>query len=473
LNQRKFRDLEAIFHPRSIAVVGASNNVKDGTIFLTNLLNGNFGGKLYPVNTGENEILGLKSYPNVSAIPDSVDYVIVAVPARSVPDVLDDCAAAGVKAVQVYTAGFRESGTDEGYRLEEEIAEKARKGVFRIIGPNCTGIYNPSINLVPWWLTAKNGAVSLISQSGGVGYRVTDTVQSRGVGISKAVSFGNGCDLDSTDYLEYFAADPDTEIIGIYIEGVRDGRRLFKLLSQIGRVKPVVMWKGGKTKAGAEVTASHTGALAASGHNWEALSRQTAIVKVDSIDELADTLIAYEFLRDFYGSNAGIVCGLSRGGGGDSVSATDDCASQGLEVPSFSAKTREKLSAILPWAGTILRNALDVSMLGGVEVLEKALAVIADDPCVDLIIIYERINELLSAMPEDMVQGITRASIELKEKQPKPVVIVSPPGLSITPEQLKLEQKLAAARIPVYPSMRRAARAISNVSQYYCLHRSR
>ena len=197
-------EFEPIFHPRSVAVVGASNKMKDGTTFFTNLLNSGFEGNLYPVNAGEDdEILGIKSYPKVSAIPHIVDYVLVSVPARLVPEVLDDCAAGKAKAVHVFTAGFSEAGTEEGRRLEEEIAEKAHQGGFRIIGPNCVGVYNPSINLVPWFLTGKTGSVALIAQSGGVAARATAGAQARGVGFSKVVSYGNGCNLDSPEYLEY------------------------------------------------------------------------------------------------------------------------------------------------------------------------------------------------------------------------------------------------------------------------------
>jgi acyl-CoA synthetase (NDP forming) len=441
--------------------------MKDGTSFFASLLNSGFEGKVYPVNAGESEILGVRSYPKVSAIPDPVDYVIVSVPARFILEVLDDCAAKGVEAVQIFTAGFREAGTDEGRWLEEEVVKRARRGNFRLIGPNCIGIYNPSINLDSWRITGKAGSVALISQSGGFAYRVTHAAMSRGVGFSKVVSYGNGSDLDSTDFLEYFWADPDTRIIGIYIEGVRDGRRLFELLQQVCRTKPVVIWKGGKTGAGAAVTASHTGSLAASETIWGALSKQAGIAKVDSLEALADALLAFYFLGEFRGCNAGILCGLSRGGGGDSVSATDTCASLGLEVPPFSAETRKKLAALLPWAGTILRNALDVGMLGSLEILEKTLAAIATDPCIDLIIIYERIYELLFMMPEELVQAINHAFVQLKERQPKPVVVISSPGLPTTAEQWEVEKRLAAARIPVYPNVERAARAIAMVSQYF------
>jgi acyl-CoA synthetase (NDP forming) len=469
LNQKKFRQFEAIFHPKSVAVVGASSNrMKDGAIFFQNLLNAGFKGKVYPVNSAESEILGLKSYPKVSAIPGPVDYVLVAVPARLVLEVIEDCVAKGVKAVQIYTAGFREAGTQQGRWLEEEIVKRAQEGGFRLIGPNCLGLYNPSINLNLWGLPpAEAGSVAIISQSGGVAGRATLAASARGVQFSKVVSYGNGADLDSTDFLEYFAADPDTRIIGIYIEGVRDGQRLFQLLQQTGKTKPVVVWKGGKTEAGAEVAMAHTGSLAASNHVWEALSRQAGMTKVDNQDDLVGTLLAFYYLGEFRGRSAGILCGLTRGGGGESVSATDTCSSLGLTVPPFSPQTRRKLAAILPWPGTILRNALDVSIWKEAETVRRALDAIAADPGIDLIIICERIHMLLDRMPKEAVQAINQVFIQLRKQQPKPVVVISPPGFPTTSEQWQIEQELAAARIPVYSSLEEAAKAIARVSQYF------
>jgi len=471
LNQEKFRQLEAIFHPKSVAVVGASSNrMKYGGMFFGNLLDAGFEGKSYPVNSRESEVLGVKSYPRISAIPGEVDYVSVYIPAHSILELLEDCAIKGVKVVQIFTAGFREAGTHEGHRLEEEMIKISRKGNFRIIGPNCTGIYNPAINLNYWGLTGKAGPVAIIAQSGGIAGRATGTALARGVQFSKVVSYGNGCDLDSPDFLEYFAADPNTNIIGIYVEGVRDGRRLFKLLRQVCKTKPVVMWKGGKTEAGAEVTMAHTGSLTTSDLVWEALSKQAGIARVDTQEELTGALLAFYYLGAFKGHSVGILCGLTYGGGGESVAATDIFSSLDLGVPSFSLQTRRELTTILHWAGTILRNALDIGTLASVEIVERTLAAMAADPGIDLITIYERTDQMLMMMPKELVQAINHVFIQLKEKQPKPVVVVSTPGLPTTLEQWEIEQRLAAARIPVYPTLESAAKAIAKVSQYFNHH---
>jgi len=470
LNQEKFRQLEAIFHPKSVAVVGASSDrTKQGTIFFQALLKAGFKGKVYPVNASGSEISGVKSYPKVTSIPHPIDYVIISVPARSILKVLEDCAAKGVKAVQIFTAGFRETDTPEGRWLEGEMIKRARRGNFRIIGPNCVGLYNPVINLNSWGLpSAEAGPVAILSQSGGIAAAATRAALARGVRFSKVVSYGNGADLDSTDFLEYFAADPSTKIIGIYIEGVEDGRMLFQLLRQVCKTKPVVMWKGGRTKAGTEVTMAHTGSLAASYPVWTTLSKQLGMAQVENQEDLVDTLLAFGCLGQFRGHNVGIICGLAAAGGGESVSATDICSSLGLEVTPFSPKTRSLLKSILPPAGTILRNPLDIGWLGGnFGPLERALTAVAADPNIDLIIIHHPIQRVVTLMSREWAQAMTDVFIRLSKQQPKPVVVISAPGFPTTSEQWHIEQELAAAHIPVYSRLEEAAKAIAKVSQYF------
>jgi len=288
------------------------------------------------------------------------------------------------------------------------------------------------------------------------------------VQFSKVVSYGNGPDLDSTDFLEYFAADPNTGIIAIYIEGVRDGRGLFQLLRQVCKTKPVVMWKGGRTKAGREVTVAHTGSLAASYPVWTALSKQVGIAQVENQEDLVDALLAFQCLEEFRGRNVGIISGLIGAGGGESVSATDICSSLGLEVPPFSSTTHSLLKSILPLAGTILRNPLDIGWLGGnFKLLEKALAAVAADPNIDLIIIHHPVQRVVALMPKEWAQAMTDVFIRLRKQQPKPVVIISAPGFPTTSEQWEIEQELATAQIPVYPNLEGAAKAIAKVSQYF------
>lgn len=473
MNRDKLREFEPVFFPKSIAVVGASPNpLKFGNRYLEALINAGFKGKLYPVHPSDGEISGLKAYPTVRDIPDPVDYVIVSIPAQRVLGVLDDCAAKGVKVVQFFTAGFSETGEEEGRRLEREMVKKAREGGFRIIGPNCIGVYSPK-NLMtygPMPILGKAGRVGFISQSGGHAGRIIDMGMRRGIYFSKAVSFGNGSDLDSVDYLEYFAVDPDTEIIGAYLEGMRQGRRFFRLGKEISKTKPMIIWKGGRTEAGAEAAASHTASLAIPDTIWTAVLKQAGIVRVDSLEELADTLLTFQHFPPFLGQNVAIIAGLAGGGGGESVSSTDACASVGLNVPPFTDETRSKLKAILPPAGSILRNPLDMGGVGGmVEILEKTMEIVVADPRIDLVIVNENMDELVMWVTRKTLEAMN--DIFIRFRRIKPLVIVAPPGLLPNPDRLALEKKLSDTQITIYPSLDRAAKAIANMNWYFRFHR--
>ena len=472
MNQEKLRQFEPVFFPKSIAVVGASPNpLKFGNRYLEALISAGFKGKLYPVHPSDGEISGLKAYPTVRDIPEPVDYVIVCIPAQHVLGVLDDCAANGVKVVQFFTAGFSETGEEEGRRLEREMVKKAREGGFRIIGPNCIGVYSPK-NLMPYGpmpILGKVGRVGFISQSGGHAGRIIDIGMRRGIYFSKLVSFGNGPDLDSVDYLEYFAVDPDTEIIGAYLEGMRQGRRFFQLGKELSKTKPMIIWKGGRTEVGAEAAASHTASLAIPDTIWTTVLKQAGIVRVDSLEELADTLLTFQHFTPFLGENVAIIAGLAGGGGGESVSSTDACASVGLNVPPFTDETRSKLKAILPPAGSILRNPLDMGGVGGIlEILEKTMKIVVADPRIDLIIVNENMDELIMWVTKETLEAMN--DIFIRFRRIKPLVIAAPPGPP-NPDRPVLEKKLADAQVTVYPSLDRAAKAIANMNWYFRFHR--
>jgi len=432
------------------------------------LLEAGFKGELYAVNPSGGEILGLEAYPNVKAIPDPLDYVIASIPAQSILQLLDDCAAKGVKAVHMFTAGFRETGTEEGRRLEAEIARKAKMYGIHIIGPNCIGVYSPKINM-PYGMAnviGEVGPVAFISQSGGVGWRVVRAGVCRGITFSKGVSYGNGCDLDSVDYLEYFALDPETKIIGAYLEGVREGQRLVQLLQQVSPTKPVILWKGGRTEAGAAAAASHTGSLAASDAVWGAALKQAGAIKVDNVDELVDTILAFHHLPWLAGRNVALVSGLAAGGGGDSVSSADSCTSLGLNVPPFTVETRNQLKIIHPVPGTIFRNPLDLSGAGlSLQVLGQAIDLVGADPNVDMVIIQEFVDDIVGMWPQGAVEEINDIFVSFRQRESKPIVVVLPPGLA-EPERIAVGKYLSAARIPVYPTLERAAKALANMNQY-------
>lgn len=471
----KLEQLAPIFYPRSIAVVGASaNSANVGSFWVHTLLSAGFPGPIYPVGPRGGKIADLDVYPNLRQIPGDVDYVIVAIPRQSVLDLLDDCAAKRIKAAQFFTAGFSEMDTEPGRRLEQQVLEKARQGGFRIIGPNCIGVYCPE-RRIPFLMGSlgESGCVGFISQSGGIAGKLATIGIARHINYSKGVSFGNGIDLDASEFLQYLAADPNTEVIGAYLEGTRDGRRLFDTIKDVARIKPLVVWKGGRTEAGAKAAMSHTGSLASSPSIWSAMLKQADAVEVRSLDELADTLHVFEHITRWNGGNIAVIGGLADGGGGISVSAGDACTEIGLEVPTLSGDTTRALSELLGDVGSILINPVDVSQaqLRGLPTLFQAIDTVACDPGIDIILIQQDVDILLPIYSWNGLEAINDFFIEFRSKQNKPMVMVLPPG-AVEQERLQLEQKLLAASIPVFCSVERAAKAILNVNNYYQQHKT-
>ncbi len=474
LTQEKvIREFEPVFYPESIAIVGVSQNVfKVGSLWLKAIIDAGFNGPVYPVHPLGGEFLGLKVYSSVKEIPGIVDYVIVSIPREAVPELLDDCADK-VKAVHFFTAGFSEIGDVSGYELEEELVRKAQSGGFRIIGPNCIGVYCPEgkVPYGPSGRIGKAGSVGFISQSGGIGEKLVELGAARGINYSKGISFGNGIDLDSVDFMEYMAVDPKVYIIGAYLEGTRNGRRLFTTMKKVARLKPLVVWKAGRTDVGAAAAMSHTGSLASPASIWSAALRQCGAVEVRSVEEMADTLLIFQQLGQWRGSGKGngiaVVGGLADGGGGISVSSSDACAELGLHIPSLSMETRHKLTGILGQVGSILHNPVDVSQSGSnPDIIREALGIVLADPSIELVIIQEDAGILLKYFPMEWVQDINTVFVDFRASQEKPIVIVSPPGASDL-QRLEIEQRLTQASIPVFPTMERAAKAVANISSYY------
>jgi acyl-CoA synthetase (NDP forming) len=469
LNQEKLREFEPVFYPKSIAVVGVSlKKYNNGTAYLRALLDNDFKGKVYPVNPSGGNLFGLKVYPDIISIPYPVDYVYVAIPRQHVLDLLDDCAAKGVKVVHFFTAGFSETGEEQGTKLEDEIVKKARENGFRIIGPNSVGVYSPAINMpcAAAGLLGEAGSTALVAQSGSLTLRILQSAIVYGLRLSKAVSFGNGADLDSTDFLEYLAVDPETKVISAYIEGLKNGRRFLQVVEDISKRKPIIIWKGGKTEAGNITAASHTGALASPSFLWTAALKQTGAIEVNTIEELVDTLLAFQQFPLLESHGIAIVSGLIDGGGGQSVSAADTCITLGLEVPSFSDEARIQLEALLGRVGSILHNPLDVSQArGNIEVICRAIEIALADPHIDLVIIQENMDLLLRLLPWEAIERLGDMLIELCGTYRKSIAVILQPGLSES-ERLTFTRKLSAAQIAVFPTLERTARAIANMRRY-------
>ncbi len=468
-NRKQPPDLEYLFHPQSIAIVGVSTEPEKahigGNVFLRALIEFGYKGNIFPINPKAKEVLGLKAYPSLESVPQGVDYVICSLPAHLTPQLMKDCAAKGVKVVSMYTAGFSEAG-EEGRKLEQELADIARQGGTRLIGPNCLGIYCPSTGLtITYDLSKEAGSVGLLCQSGGHSTELATMGGFRGIRFSKVISYGNAADLNEADFLEYFTKDNETKIIAAYIEGVKQGRRFLKVLRQAANKKPVILFKGGRSEAGNKAVASHTGVLAGNNEMWAVLCRQAGVIQVHSPEEMLDVLMAFLYLKPPKGQRVGIV-GI---GGGASVQAADECESAGLIVPTLPYEVRQELRNFTPEAGTSVHNPVDSSpgVFWTASQFRDTVRIVADYEGIDFLFIQRSIGIRIF---HERDEGKTWDSIIAAGREiEKPVAMVlrnldTPIGSRLF---FELQRDCLEAGLPVYPTIGRAARAISKLIQYH------
>ena len=466
--------LEKILHPRSIAVVGASGNPDAlGYGFTRHLLDYGYRGRIYPINPNYSEVLGIKAYPSLNEVPDSVDYVISCIPASAVLGMLRDASQKGVRAVHLFTGRFSETGRKEAADLEREILKQARASGIRLIGPNCMGLYYPREGVSFGYDFPKEpGPVGLASQSGGGATYFIHLASLRGIRFSKVISYGNALDFNECDFLDYFAQDTETEIILLYVEGATSGRRFFDTLRRAAASKPVIVVKGGRGKAGMRAAASHTAALASSMRTWESLVAQAGAISAQDFDEMADLAVSFRYLPRIRGARVGIV-GV---GGGPSVLAADQCEEAGLDVIPLPTEIREELRnrnvPIWDWIG----NPTDVSIVGGFITGVEMLQMMAKNQSFDLLIGI--INEDAPAVKAGMIGRMrtdVKGYIKVKKECLKPLLAVvgeKGPGLKDHNHWRcrmlsEARTKLLAATIPVYPTVGRAARAARKLVDFY------
>ena len=458
--------LEFLFHPSSIALVGITT-AETGHwthTFLDSLIEFEFDRPMYLVNPKGGEIKGHKVHRSLSDIPGTVDYVIGLVNAHIAPQLVEECAQKGVRAVHFCTSGFSETGDEQRVKLESELAEVARRRGIRIIGPNCMGIYCPEsrVSFSPAFPRDK-GHVGIISQSGGNSIYMVRQAALRGVRFSKVVSYGNACDIDENELLEYFAQDTDTTILALYIEGIKDGQRFRKVLEEVTKSKTVILLKGGTTEGGARAAAGHTAALAGSRATWDALCRQLGIIRVSNIEEMVDVLVTLSFLPIPRGRNA-MLFGI---GGGASVLIADEFESRGLRVPGLPGEIMAQIQEFTPVAGNILRNPVDYSQaMMNPDGIRRTLDIVSGWEGTDFVVVFIRTGQFVH-------RGVVPARVAswaamLFAKQgdlPRPVAMVLEP--SIIPEEAEAIwagiQGCVAAGLPVYFSFASAANAINLV----------
>lgn len=466
---------ERLFCPRSIAVVGASSKEKVNINFFPALVKAGFKGKLYPVNRRAKEVLGYPAYPSVRDIPGPVDYVIIAVPRDYIIPVLEDCIDKGVPTAHLFTAGFDETKTPEGKALNQKLKDLV-SGRIRIIGPNCVGIYCPGSQMA--YLneqTMTAGDVGFISQSGGHNSLFVETATSQGIYFSKAVSVGNALDLGINDFLEYLGDDPDTRIIGIYVEGMTDGqgRKFFELAKKIAAEKPIMLMKAGRGEAGTRAAASHTGSLAGSFKLWESMAGQANVIMVNDYTEMADFIWAYRFASNLSGLRAAVICG----GGGNSVWCGDTLSSQGLALPPLSPETRKKILALTDAVGTFAQNPIDPNFaLFDPEVHYKLFEILDAQPDIDLLInvgvfdfVYHMTITSGLASREAFVEDLVKRLREIRKRVKKPFVTVNfnvSENADMTAILNQMRKEARNCGVPCFSSMERMTRAVCRLHQY-------
>jgi acyl-CoA synthetase (NDP forming) len=468
----KQSSLDSMFHPKTIAVVGASRKRSENQGWLGmfgQIKQFGFPGRLYPINPKASEIEGLKAYPNLVSLPEPVDLVIITVPAPAVPDALRDCVASGNRNIHIFTAGFNETGEAEGADLYREIEDMAINGGLRVVGPNCMGLYVPKERVVTWGHASKtSGTVAFISQSGGHAEDFTRYVAQKGIYFSKVISFGNALTLDCTDFLRYLADDPETEIITMYLEGVKDGHELMMLVREINKTKPVIVLKGGLTESGARAAASHTGSMAGGESLWNALYRQTGAIRADSLEEMADILLAFHNLDPIRGRRVTVI----GTGGGVSVAAADACSRTGLVLPPFDEKMLRELRGFIPPAGNMIRNPIDAEILFmDPKQLGRVLDLVSEASSTDMIILAPHFDWFMEFREGQLIMKLADLLIDRKKGQNrcKPLV-VGWRSYRRDPYATKIintfEQALLEAGIPVYQGLPRAASALAKWAGY-------
>lgn len=472
----RLREFEYIFFPKTIAVIGASNG--DG--FSQALMGTKLRDGLFLVNPKYKELQGKKCYTSILDIEAKIDYVVIAVPALLVPRVLTECIQKGVKAAHVFTAGFSETGLEDRKVLEDEVQNIAR-GKVSLIGPNCMGICCPKSGLafIPG-VSVKEGSVGVISQSGTFAEQFLSIGELRNVKFSKVISYGNAIDLDCPDFLEYLAHDSETQVIALYIEGIKNGNRLRATMTEAAKLKPVLALKGGVTDRGRRAASSHTGSLAGSPEIWSSLFKQIGVVQVNDFDELLDTTLALSCVPLPSGKGTAIITNS----GGFSVLETDLCVKAGLEVPRFTKETLAELGEMVPVAGTSINNPLDAWPIfynrpGTTGTLADAIKAISHDKNINSIILHfdevrylryalgEAFEDLLEELTTIMVQGCRYARDEMGKTV---MICISLDAYSKDEADrmyhLLIKKAFELKRFPVYPALGAAIKALSNLYKY-------
>ncbi|MGA7615506.1 MAG: acetate--CoA ligase family protein [Thermoanaerobaculia bacterium] len=455
--KRSVGALDAIFRPRSVAIVGASRRRGAiGAEVLQNVVRSGFEGVVYPVNPTAQFVQSIRAYPTVTSIPDEVDLAVLCVPASLVPTVVDDCIEKKVRGLIILTAGFAEVG-EGGRALQNEFVAKLRRNGIRLVGPNCLGVVNtdPEVRLnatfAPTW--PPSGSVAFSSQSGALGVAILDYANELGIGVREFVSVGNKADVSGNDLLEYWEEDAAINTILLYLESFGNPKRFLEIARRISRKKPIAVVKSGRTGAGARAASSHTGALASKDVAVDALLEQAGVIRTDTIEELFDMAMLLANQPIPSGNRVAILTN----GGGPGIMASDACEHRGLVLPELAPETVSSLRAFLPPEASV-RNPVDMVASATASSYERGLRLLLHDPGIDAVIVLF-VPPIMTEAAE-VATAICRAAAESHQKKPVLTCLMGthgiPPALS----------SLHEGKIPSYAFPEAAALALSRAVRH-------
>jgi len=448
--------LDALFSPRAVAVIGASNReLTIGYRIIENLMEFGYAGPIYPVNPKGGEIRGLEAYPSILEVPGDVDVAHIVIKNTYVPACLEDCAEKGVKAAIINTAGFREIG-EEGAALETRLVEIARKTGIRVFGPNCQGVINTDAAVRAYcnftFTRPTPGHISIVAQSGGVGEVIHQRLTELGIGVRKYASNGNGCDVSIPEIIRHFGQDPETKVIVVHIESLPAPREFLDAATEVSKTKPILGMVVGRTAEGAKAVSSHTGGLMKQDTAVELVFEKAGIVTFRNIEEMCQSAIGFACQPAPRGNRVGMIANT----GGPAIIATDELIEGGMVMPPLSETTADRLREKL-YPEASINNPIDVLATAGPEHFEAAIDALLEDPGIDAVFL----NFVTPFFVDTL--GVAHKIAEANRRSRKPIVATVMTEKKGWAETLKV---IRESGVPCYDMPETGARVLNSMGRY-------
>jgi acetyl-CoA synthetase (ADP-forming) len=456
--EKNWESMEALFTPRAVAVIGASDNPgKLGSHVMRSLTEGKYPGKVSPVNPGRAEIMGIRSYPSLLQIPEPVDLSIIVLPAEQVPKTVIECGEKGVKGIVLITAGFREIEDQKGQALQGEVTRLADHFGIKIIGPNTFGIVNLHLPLnasfTPEFSWVDKGGISLVSQSGGMSHLIAFLSLQNKVGLSKIIGLGNRCNVDFPEAVEYLIQDSQTKVIALYLEGIDQPKSLMDAAERGKGEKPILAYKVGRSPTSDQASRFHTGSLAGKHEVYEGAFKQAGILTVESSEELLDAAKALAMCPPPRGNRVAVLSGQA----GPGMAACDICETERLTIPRFSAETQTRVEELLPPLA-IRTNPVDMGPAWyDSKAIKGIVKTVLEDRNIDAVILC-----IMFASANRSAAGVL-ADLLVERNTNKPILCCFSSPAGIWDDEIKL---LERSGIPNYPTPERASKALSTLTKF-------